>query len=452
MTYHLATLPIDQIKIGDRFRVDMGDLEELAEGIREKGLLQPICVDTEYNLLAGGRRCAASKLAGLSDIPVLIRETCDEIDAREVELMENIHRKEMTWQEQAALVKKIHDLYTEKDPNWSGRKTAQLIEQSPMNVSRALRLAKGIEILPEIASCKTADDASKLIRGLEEKIILEEMAKRQQGKVATTINDPGASQSSKGLAYAIQVAEGNYTIGDVFEGMSGLKTNGVIDLIECDPPYGVDLPKVASTEKASITAKKQLEEYQEIKQEDYPQFLSKLCNETYRVAGKDCWMIFWFSFLWYNETKTLLESAGWKVDSVPGLWIKNTGRTPRPDILLARSYEQFFICRKGNPRLSKEGRKNTFEFQGETNKWHPAQRPVVLIEELLRVFAGNWAIVFVPFLGSGNTLRACYKQGVKGFGFDTNPEYKKYFLLEVEKDTRKSFSGSEEDLEETEDV
>jgi len=452
MTYKLATLPIDQIKVGPRFRVDMGNLDELAEGIREKGLLQPICVDTEYNLLAGGRRCAASKLAGLSDIPVLVRETSGEIDAREVELMENIHRKEMTWQEQAALVKKIHDLYSEKNVDWSQRKTAQLIDQSPMNVTRALRLAKGMEILPQIADCKTADDASKLIKNLEEKIILEEMSKRQQTRVEGTINNPNAGQRDKGIAYALTVAEGNYNIGDVFEGMKGLRSNGIIEFIECDPPYGVNLQKVAVTDKTTILAKKKLEEYQEIPDDAYPEFTRNLTKELYRIANKDSWCVFWFSFLWYNETKQSLEEAGWKVDSVPGLWVKSTGRTPRPDILLARSYEQFFICRKGNPRLCKEGHRNVFEFQGETNKWHPAQRPVVLIEELLKVFADNWSTVFVPFLGSGNTLRACYKRGIKGFGFDTNPEYKSHFLLEVEKDTGKTFNGSEEDQAEATNV
>jgi len=109
-------LPIEQVVIGERFRKDMGDLEGLTNSVKEKGILQPITVDTEYMLIAGGRRIEAAKLAGLTHIPAIIRKTVDELDLREVELYENIHRKDMQWWERAHLEKKIFDLHIEKDP------------------------------------------------------------------------------------------------------------------------------------------------------------------------------------------------------------------------------------------------------------------------------------------------------------------------------------------------
>ena len=66
----IVELHINRVKIKDRFREDLGDIEGLAEAIKEKGVLQPITVafnnkTRSYQLLAGGRRITAAKLAGL---------------------------------------------------------------------------------------------------------------------------------------------------------------------------------------------------------------------------------------------------------------------------------------------------------------------------------------------------------------------------------------------------
>jgi len=110
----LQHVKIADIIIGDRRREEMGNIDSLTEAIKEKGVLQPITLDTNLNLVAGGRRIAAAILAGLEDIPALIRETTGEIDHRECELMENVQRLDMTWQEEMESVEAINDLYNEK--------------------------------------------------------------------------------------------------------------------------------------------------------------------------------------------------------------------------------------------------------------------------------------------------------------------------------------------------
>ena len=78
----LQFLPIKNIKIGARFRDLLGDIESLTDSIKDKGVLQPITVDTNMNLLAGGRRLHAASAAGLTEIPALIRGIEGEIDAK----------------------------------------------------------------------------------------------------------------------------------------------------------------------------------------------------------------------------------------------------------------------------------------------------------------------------------------------------------------------------------
>ncbi|RYG15211.1 hypothetical protein EON82_26505, partial [bacterium] len=74
----LRLVRIEDIGVGERFRVDLGDLAALAESIREAGLLQPILLNPSLQLVAGVRRLEAYKLLGRDAIPAQIRDIEDE--------------------------------------------------------------------------------------------------------------------------------------------------------------------------------------------------------------------------------------------------------------------------------------------------------------------------------------------------------------------------------------
>jgi ParB family chromosome partitioning protein len=438
MKYKMQVVKLSDIVVNGRFRKEMGNIDELANSIKEKGLIQPISVNEQLHLLAGGRRYTACTKLGLEEVPVVIREGSDQVDAREVELMENLHRKDMTWQESAELTAEIHRLHQSQFGNWGIRKTAELIDQNHMNVQRALKLDAAMRANPGVAECKTADDAQKLIKKVEEQAIVAELAKRQQNMVKAVETGASGGKLEKGLAIALRMADNNYIVQDVFDGLAGLKTDGVVDFIECDPPYGVDLGVLTDRKDKGADLRGRDTDYHEIADEHYPEFLKRLSGELYRVSGKNSWMVFWFAFRWYPEVITALTEAGWKPDLVPALWVKDNGRTPRPDILLGRSYEPFIICRKGTPTVIKQGTLNTYMVNPEKVKYHPAQRPVQLMEDIINTFVDEGrGTVLVPFLGSGATLRACYNLGHRAFGFDTNNEYKDKFMLAVEEDTKR---------------
>lgn len=423
----LKILNISEIKCEARFRLDLGDLDTLVESIKEKGILQPITVDSNMKLLAGGRRLTASKKAGLTKIPALVRKSSDDIDALEVELFENIHRKDFDWAEEAACVAKIDSLYKAKNVDWSGRKTAQLLNRGVASVARALQLNKAIQNIPEIGTLKTADDALKAIKGLEEQAIVHELRKRQV--------DPENTSIDKGIAAMLRLAEANYKIGDTFKGMAELRSDGIINLIECDPPYGINLTQVKAS-KDSVSSN--VHSYNEVSKDDYPVFLQKLTKELYRVAGQHCWLVFWFGPTWQSEVLKALRDAGWQTDEIPAIWVKRQGQTLQPEMYLARGYEPFYLARKGVPAMAHRGRLNVFEHPGVAGvlKYHPTERPVELIEDILETLTVPGSVVFVPFLGSGATIRAAYNSGMKVFGYDMNPEYKDKFMLAIEKDAR----------------
>lgn len=90
---------IEDIKVRKRVRKSLGDLTSLMESMRKYGLLQPIVVDPEYTLIAGYRRLMAAKQLGWKTIPVVVVNRIEDIDHLEMELEENIQRKDFTLDE-----------------------------------------------------------------------------------------------------------------------------------------------------------------------------------------------------------------------------------------------------------------------------------------------------------------------------------------------------------------
>ncbi|GAB4371867.1 MAG: ParB N-terminal domain-containing protein [Spirochaetales bacterium] len=90
---------IEDVKVRKRVRKSLGDLNSLMESIRKYGLLQPIVVDSDYNLIAGYRRYMAAKQLGWQTIPVVVINRTEDVDHLEIELEENIQRKDFTLDE-----------------------------------------------------------------------------------------------------------------------------------------------------------------------------------------------------------------------------------------------------------------------------------------------------------------------------------------------------------------
>ncbi|MBM3212567.1 ParB/RepB/Spo0J family partition protein [Candidatus Poribacteria bacterium] len=102
----VITVPVDDITPNPyqpRLQMDTEGLEELAASIKEKGVVQPIIVRTQgnkYEIIAGERRLRASRLAGLSEIPAIVREV-DDGEAMALAITENIQREDLNAMELA---------------------------------------------------------------------------------------------------------------------------------------------------------------------------------------------------------------------------------------------------------------------------------------------------------------------------------------------------------------
>ncbi|TCJ12729.1 ParB/RepB/Spo0J family partition protein [Parasulfuritortus cantonensis] len=147
----LLTLPLTSLAPGryqPRTRMDESALAELADSIRSQGLMQPILARSiaggKYEIIAGERRWRASQLAGLKEVPVLVRDVPDEA-ALKMALIENIQREDLNPLEEALGLQRLISEFT-----MTHQSVAESVGRSRTavtNLLRLLNLAKPVQTL-----------------------------------------------------------------------------------------------------------------------------------------------------------------------------------------------------------------------------------------------------------------------------------------------------------------
>lgn len=141
----LMMLKVEQLRPGKyqpRSHMDETALQTLAASIKTQGIMQPILVrhlsqygdEDQYEIIAGERRWRASKMAGLAEVPVLVREIADE-SALAMALIENIQRENLNALEEAQGIKRLIDEFS-----MTHEKAAGAVGRSRVAVSNLLRL------------------------------------------------------------------------------------------------------------------------------------------------------------------------------------------------------------------------------------------------------------------------------------------------------------------------
>ncbi len=147
----LLTLPVARIRPGryqPRTKMDQQALAELAASIRSQGLMQPVLVRPvdrdKYELIAGERRWRAAQMAGLVEVPALVREVPDE-SALALSLIENIQREDLNPLEEASGLQRLVDEFKmthEQAADAVGRSRS-----ATTNLLRLLKLARPVQDL-----------------------------------------------------------------------------------------------------------------------------------------------------------------------------------------------------------------------------------------------------------------------------------------------------------------
>jgi DNA modification methylase/ParB-like chromosome segregation protein Spo0J len=373
-----------KIIVTDRYRIKFENIEELAASIAKHGLINPIVVDENYNLIAGERRLRACMLIKLPE--VLIRKIADlsEIEKREIELEENLQRKDFTWQEEVVAKQKLHELKqklhgvavaNDGKNGWSMRDTAVALDESLGTVSMDIQLAKGMKAFPELLNEKNKAVAYKKLKSLQTSILQEELAKRL---------------TKQGL-----IGRPDVINGDAFEVLKTMPSD-CVDLVLTDPPYGIDIGE------ASTFGRQSGQKTYEDGEGETINLLDKVIPQLYRVMKNDRHLIMFCGIDKFPVISKLLSKHGFNVHHLPLIWSKGSGSYAGQQTTFTHSYEAFIHATKGKRKMNKDHIDvfNVSRVSGQ-GKIHPSEKPAELMRELIDLLSFPAELVLDTFAGSG---------------------------------------------------
>lgn len=427
------TVHFSQIEVEPRQRKNLTkeDIESMAESIQRFGLLQvpvfaPGSEEGKLRLVGGFTRLQAMMYLGWEEIPYRHVDETDEIVLKEIELEENIRRKQLEWWEEAEAIAEIHQMRQERDPTWSVRRTAELVGKATGTVSQAMQLNEEVKTNPEMRDEKTLTGALK-------KLDVKKKLEKKKADIA---------RKAKGLLPSIQA---EVVVGDAAD-LIRQEEDESFDAIITNLPFGVELE-----------FKSGLRPYED--EEQYVIDLVQLVvQESFRILKDDSWFVAWFDvrkitfsnhqLALYNklmlsgrlddeQKKLLFDSMGltfWLkhagfsyVNLVPAFWIKPNKTQgmigdPRKGMIVAA--EACVFAAKGGAFLMKQGRNNVFIYDSLTSgeRDYAMQMPTALCTEVVGMVALAGARILDPFAGSASIGLGALNRQCEFKGYEINPE------------------------------
>ena len=198
----IAVVDINEIKANEfqpRRDFDQGALEELAQSIRENGLIQPVIVrkaGDKYELIAGERRLRASKIAGLKVIPVVIRKSTDR-EALELAIVENIQREDLNCVDEGLAYFQLMQEF-----QLSQEELAKRMGKDRASIANALRILKLSDfILVELKKGALTRGHAKALLSVEDVADRERLAKEVLEKNLSVRQTEKTAQEKKLQAF-----------------------------------------------------------------------------------------------------------------------------------------------------------------------------------------------------------------------------------------------------------
>jgi ParB family chromosome partitioning protein len=187
-----------------RRRVSQEGLAELAQSIKEKGIIQPLVVsevDDQYQLISGERRWRAARLAGLDRVPAIVR-AADELDQLELALVENLQREDLNPVEEAYAYQRLISEF-----GHTQEELARRLGKERSTLANRLRLLKLPEsVQPDMAQGRITEgharallslDGTDLLNRLRDEIISQGLSVREAEKRAKQLTRPKRTRQER---------------------------------------------------------------------------------------------------------------------------------------------------------------------------------------------------------------------------------------------------------------
>lgn len=454
MAKHIPLSSITILPDRQRSTFEAQAMDDLRSSIEENGLLQaPVLreMDGKLVLVAGERRIRAikdlwllggklyyeSKPVPEGMIPCTNLGNLSELEAEDAELVENIRRENLTWQERADAEARLFKLRQKqadiKIKEYEAKEEAAqakgetLSEPAPtrptvatiameargqanpydlVDTKRSLLLAKHLDD-PEIAKAKSAKEALKILTRREEL--------NNNARLAIEVGKTFSADSHKILNT------------NCLEELSKPEYAGRYDIILTDPPYGMGADSFGDSNGHNLAAHNYDDSY-----DSWKTLIKAWAPLTIAVTKPESHLYAFCDFDRFHEFKAILESVGWKVFRTPIVYHKiNSGRVPLPEHGPRRTYELVLYAFRGDKKVNGI-HPDVYSAEADAAAVHGASKPVASFANLLARSARPGDEVLDCFAGSGPAFSACHDLKCYSTLMEMNPAYYGIILKRVE--------------------
>lgn len=439
-----TTIPLSAITIPEgrqRQSFDETALVELAASIRARGLIHALVIDQDNRLVAGERRFRVIRdliyplgqtityvgnpvLPG--HVPVIRVVAASPLELEEIELAENLHRKDLTWQEQAEAHSRLHRLRLAQQE--ARRQTAaetgsrefadEVLRTPPVTPATIAR-----EIYGEAFNNNAQETVRQelLVAGhLDKPEVAKAPTLKEAMKALKKIEDAGRNRALAELVGKTFTSDAHeLRLGNCLELMAEPKYREKFDVILTDPPYGMGADRFGDAGGRLV----QIDHQYDDSPEAWNALMTSWAALSYLVAKPQAHAYVFCDISNFFQLKSLMISAGWYVFRTPFTnYKRNSGRIPLPDRGPRRQSEWFLYAIKGNKKVNFIG-SDVIESDSDENLTHGAQKPVQLYIDILRRSVQAGDAVLDSFGGTGTLIPAAHELKCSATVFEQNPEY-----------------------------
>jgi len=425
----VLSIPIDEITISsNRQRQDFNhdSIAELAGSISQNGLISPVVVrrrsDGVFQLVAGERRLRAltylwnfgeslrcgTQQFGENHVPAIDIGDLDDVDAFEVELEENIRRADLTWPERVQAVAQLATLrrmQAEKKGEEPPTHMDLALEAYPEvhqntaheNTRRDLILARNLKD-PDVLKAKSPEEAFKILKRKEE--------------VRKNI------ELGESMARTFSSKDHTLLLGNCLLHMGKLiETQHVpFDLICSDPPYGIN-----AHEYNDSGGKVSGSHLYDDSPETWKALMEASADLMFRITKPSAHAYIFCDIDRFVQLKAYMSEVGWNCFRTPLVWVNPTAvRAPWPEHGPQRKYQLILYARKGEKKVTRLYG-DVLTYGQDPNLGWAAQKPVALLQDLLRRSCNPGDTVLDPFAGSGSIFPAAHNLRIRAMGIEQNP-------------------------------
>jgi len=403
-SYPIASI----VRAPDRQRKEFSGIPELAESIRQFGLLHPIVITPEGVLVAGERRLIAHEELGLTHILVQFTNELPREELEAIELEENVKRKSLTWKEEVNAVARIHALKRLKDPDWTLSDTGALLSSSDTVVGKFLLVQEYLSSEePLVVNADNLSTAYNIC--LRKKQRAEEAADADVDSAIdslfakpVSVNPMAAARSKEPtLPVSAEQPAAPYRLADFREWVKAPWAGPKFNFLHCDFPYGINY------DKHNGGATGLLGGYED-SPELYQQCIAALRSAMGTHVADSAHLMFWLSARLeiVHQSRLALEDMGWKINPVPLIWHRsdNSGVLPDPQRGPRQVYEVCLFGSRGDRKIV-QAVSNLFAHP-KTKEVHASEKPRAMLQHFFRMFVDESTVMLDPTMGSGNAILA----------------------------------------------